>query len=117
MAVGSLLAFAAFLVVDGQWYTFDARQPLAYYPDPGSLFVHGASAAECDGASAGAGAPLGDNALQFGAGFGEVLQLSGTITIDRIGDHLRVDTATADSATHCSGDVPEPVFISSFELR
>lgn len=117
MALGTFLALAAYLVVDGHWFTFDARQPLEYYPTLGVLFASGASADECTGTAAGGGAPIGDNALQFGQGFAQSLQLTGPITIHRIGDRLRVDTATADASTQCDGEVPEPVFVSSFELR
>lgn len=118
MALGTFLALAAYLVVDGHWFTFDANhQPLVYYPDPGTLFLSGTSAAACAGTAAGAGAPLGDNVLQLGTGFGVALQLTGPITIHRIGDRLRVDTGTADASTACDGEVPEPVFVSSFELR
>lgn len=117
MAIGTFLALAAYLVVDGHWFTFDSHTPLEYYPVPGALFVSGASPTDCSGGAAGAGAPIGDNALQFGQGFALSLQLTGPITIHRIGDRLRVDTATADASTACDGEVPEPVFVSSFELR
>jgi len=117
MALGTFLALAAYLVVDGHWFTFDTREPLQYYPVPGALFVDGASTRDCSGAAAGAGAPIGDNALQFGQGYALSLQLTGPITVHRVGDRMRVDAATADASTACDGEVPEPVFVSSFELR
>ena len=50
MALGTFLALAAYLVVDGHWFTLDANhQPLVYYPDPGALFLSGTSAAACAG--------------------------------------------------------------------
>jgi hypothetical protein len=113
MALSTLLALSAYLIIDGNWYAIDTRQPVSYETDLKALVIEQGSARGCTSASGAATAGAGQ-VLMVGPGLQEVA-LAGDIRIFRK-HYLGIEVTTATGDVVCGGQVSgEPIFRGNFE--
>lgn len=113
MALSTLLALSAYLIIDGRWYAIDTRAPVAYETDLKALVIEQGSARDCTSASSASVAGDG-KVLVVGPTLQEVA-LAGDIRIFRK-HYLGIEVTTASGDVICQGQVSgEPIFRGNFE--
>jgi len=110
--LSTLLALSAYLILDGNWYAIDTREPISYETDLRTLVIEQTTAHHCTSASH---STAGGNGQRLA--YGNSLQQVDVTGVRIFRKHyLGIEVSSAAGDMVCAGQVSgEPIFEGHFE--
>ena len=110
--LSTLLALSAYLILDGNWYAIDTREPISYEPDLRTLVIEQTTATDCVSASNSTAGGIGQRLA-----YGKRLQQADIVGVRVFRKHyLGIEVTSAAGDMVCAGQVSgEPIFEGHFE--